>query len=55
MVGFRGVEISADAVAAGEGGGGHESSVKDVAFLDFGGVEEDGEADGVKNGDHSRV
>ena len=55
VVGLWRVEVSADAVAASEGGGGHEGSVKDVTFLDFRGVKKDGEADGVKDGDDPRV
>ena len=38
-------------VAAGEVGGGHVSSGEDITFLDLGSVKEDGEADGVKDGD----
>ena len=53
--GFGGVEEGADTVAAGEGGGGHEGAVEDVAFLDLGVVEEDLEADGVEDGDDSGV
>lgn len=50
VVGFGGVEVGTSAVAAGEGGGGEESAVEDVFFLDFRHVKEDGKADGVKDG-----
>ena len=50
MGGFGCVEVGADAVAAGEGGGGHEGAVKDVALLNLRVVEEDGEGVGVQEG-----
>lgn len=55
MVWLRGVEISAGAVAAGEGGGGHESAVKNVSFFNLGGVEKGWKTDGVKKADDGGV
>lgn len=55
MVGFRRVEISEGPVAAGEGGGGHVSSVEDVFLLDFVVVEEGLETDGVEKADDAGV
>lgn len=51
VVGFGGVEVGADAVAAGKGSGGEERALEDVFLLDFCGVEEDGKTDGVEDGD----
>lgn len=42
-------------MAAGEGGGGHESAVEDVTLLDLVVVEEDGERGAVEERDNSRV
>lgn len=39
VVGFRRVEVGADAVATGEVGGRHEGAVEDVALLNLVGVE----------------
>lgn len=55
VVGFGGVEVSTNTVAAGEGCGGHVSAVKNVAFFNLGCVEEDGKADGIKDSNDSRV
>lgn len=55
VVGFGGVEISTYTVAAGEGGGGHESSVKNVHLLNFGSVKENGKANGIKESYDFRV
>lgn len=52
---FRWVQISAGANAAGEGQGGHVSSIENVAFFDLGGVEEDRKTDGVEKYDDSGI
>lgn len=53
--GLGGVEVGADAEAAGEGGGGHVGAGEEVLLLDLGDVEEHGEALGVEHGDHAGV
>lgn len=55
VAGFGGVEISTNTVAAGEGGGGHVSSVKNVQLFNFGGVKEDRKANGIKESYDFRV
>ena len=55
VVGLGRVEISADAVAAGEGGGGHVGAVEDVSLFDLGGVEKDGKTEGVEEDDDGWV
>lgn len=51
MVGVGGVEVGADAIAAGETSGVHEGAGEEVRLLHFIGVEEDLEADGVEKSD----
>ena len=55
VVGLGRVEIRADAVAAGECGGGHVGAVEDVSLFNLGGVEKDGKAEGVEEDDDVRV
>jgi hypothetical protein len=55
MVRLGGVEITANAIATIEGGGGLVSSNKCVSFVDFGIVQENREAFGVEESDDLRV
>lgn len=52
---FRWVQISTGANVAGEGQGGHVSSVENVAFLDFGCVEEDRKTEGIEKDNDSGI
>ena len=54
-VGVGWIKVGEDAVAAGEFSGGHESAGEEILLLDFGDVEEDGEALAVEQNDDVRV
>lgn len=55
MFGLRRIKIGTNTVASGEGHGREESAKQNIAFFDFGCVEEDGEGDGVEDSYDVRV
>ena len=55
VVGLGWIKVGGDVVAAGEFSGGHESAGEEVFLLDFGDVEEDGDALAVEQNDDVRV